>query len=119
MGLVEGRFPPGAKGPPAHKDGHDELFLVLEGKVRFQIEQEISQAVPGTTIFSPEGTLHTFKPEDDGPTRIVGAFLPGGYERYFEAIAALPDSTAPSSEVLAELAARFGTEYVGPAVWDR
>ena len=119
LALVEGRFPAGADGPPAHRDGHDELFIVTEGEVRFQLEDRVTQAPAGTTIFIPEGTLHTFKNEDGGPARIIGAFLPGGYERYFEAIAQLTNSKTPDFAELAELAARFGTTYVGPPIWTR
>ena len=119
LGLVEGTFPAGADGPPAHRDGHDELFLVIEGEVRFQLEQDVVQATPGTTIFIPEGILHTFKTEEGSPARIIGAFLPGGYERYFEAIAQLTNTATPDFAELAALAQRFGTTYVGPPVWSQ
>jgi quercetin dioxygenase-like cupin family protein len=117
MGLIQGYFPAGVDGPPAHRDGHDELFLVLEGEMRFQIDENVVQAPAGTTIFIPEGTLHTFKNEAGAPARMMGAFLPGGYERYFEEIARLTNSATPPFSELAELAQRFGTTYVGPPVW--
>lgn len=117
MGLIEGRFPAGADGPPAHRDGHDELFVVLEGEFRFQIEQEVIQVQAGSTLFIPEGTLHTFKNEAGALGRLMGAFLPGGYERYFEDLSRLTNAASPDFAQMAELAARHGTTYVGPPAW--
>lgn len=51
--VLEARMAPHLTGPPAHvQDGHDETFIVLEGRMRFRLGDHFHTAVQGRR-FSP------------------------------------------------------------------
>lgn len=43
-----------------HND-EDETFYILEGSVRFQVEDRIFDAIPGQSFHVPGGTRHSFR----------------------------------------------------------
>ena len=48
--------------PPRHiHTREDEVFLVLEGEARFDLDGEQVVAGPGTSVFMPRGVPHTFR----------------------------------------------------------
>lgn len=87
---VEYTAPPRFAGPPPHwhKD-MDEGFYVLEGTPDFRLGDETVQAEPGAYIFAPRGTVHAFSNPSDAPARILVFLSPGGFERYWEELAAI------------------------------
>jgi len=82
--LIEGRMAPQLVGPPAHiHDGHDETFVVLEGRMRFRIGDGFHTAVPGETIFAGRRLAHGFSNPFDEAARYLVILTPSGYEDYF------------------------------------
>lgn len=71
----------------------------------------------GASIFLPRGVPHTFRVISPGPGRNLTTPDPGGLEEFFVEAAArelrLPDQMTE----VAELAARYGIEFRGPAKW--
>src|SRR5262249_3193745 len=58
--LVEENNPAGV-GVPLHTHRHeDELFHVIQGKVKFTIDNRTFVAGPGTTVWAPRGIPHAF-----------------------------------------------------------
>lgn len=54
-------------GPPPHRHDWDESFYVLQGDIRFGMEDAEMLATPGTLVHMPAGTTHWFRFEgDDG-----------------------------------------------------
>jgi quercetin dioxygenase-like cupin family protein len=101
-------------GPPLHVHAkEDEAWYVLEGRFRFQLDEEIAGAPAGAFVFVPRGTRHCFQNIGDEPARILVLFTPSGMERFFDRFAALPaDAFAP--EAFRSIGAEVAMEVVGP-----
>src|SRR3954469_21851147 len=54
--LAEGFSPPGLD-----RTGEDVVFVVVEGDVCFELDDERLLAGPGTSAFMPRGIPHTFR----------------------------------------------------------
>ena len=82
--MVEVSSPPGG-GPPPHTHlREDELFYVLEGEYEFWVGDRSERLGPGSTVFVPKGTCHTYKNIGWGPGRLLDLHTPGGFEAFFE-----------------------------------
>jgi quercetin dioxygenase-like cupin family protein len=73
--LVELNVRPGVNAPgPGHRHPGAVLGYVVEGQMRFAINNEPEQVLPvGKTFFEPSGAVHTTNgsARSDGPTRAV------------------------------------------------
>lgn len=73
--LVELNIPPGARSSgPGHSHPGPVLGYIVEGQMRFAINNEPEQVLPvGRTFFEPSGAVHTTNgsARTDGPTRAV------------------------------------------------
>jgi len=73
--LVELNPQPGSRSPgPGHRHPGAVLGYVVEGQLRFAINNEPEKVVPaGGTFFEPSGAVHTTNgsARTDGPTRAV------------------------------------------------
>jgi quercetin dioxygenase-like cupin family protein len=108
--------------PPRHiHTREDEVFLVLEGEVLFDIDGERRLAGPGASIYMPRGVPHTFRIQSR-VGRLLGVMTPGAFEELFRNLSVPADERAlpaPGSvpfdlpAVMAEQV-RLGTEVVGP-----
>ena len=81
--LVELNIPPGRVGSgPAHRHPGPVLGYIVEGQMRFAINQEPERVLPvGGTFFEPSGAVHsaTGSARTDGPTRaLVFMIVPKG-----------------------------------------
>jgi quercetin dioxygenase-like cupin family protein len=109
-------------GPPRHvHTAEDEVFLVLEGDVRFEIDGVPLAAGPGTTVWMPRGVPHAFRVES-AVAVMVGIITPGGFEHLFRTLSVPAEDRAlpPAGRVplaVADIVAeqeRRGTRVVGP-----
>ena len=73
--LVELNIPPGRTSPgPGHRHPGPVLGYIVEGQMRFAINNEPEQVLPvGKTFFEPPGAVHSTNgsARSDGPTRAV------------------------------------------------
>jgi quercetin dioxygenase-like cupin family protein len=73
--LVELNMPPGQPPTgPSHRHPGPVLGYVVEGQMRFAINNEAAKVLPvGGTFFEPSGAVHTTSgsARTDGPTRVV------------------------------------------------
>ncbi len=81
--LVELNIPPGQRSSgPGHRHPGPVLGYVVEGQMRFAINNEPEQVLPaGGTFFEPFGAVHTTggSARPDGPTRaLVFMLVPKG-----------------------------------------
>jgi quercetin dioxygenase-like cupin family protein len=70
--LIERNFPPGSGGP--HRHPGVVLGYVMEGQLRFAINNEPERVVPaGGTFFEPIGAVHTTNgsAKPDAPARVL------------------------------------------------
>jgi quercetin dioxygenase-like cupin family protein len=102
------------QGPPKHLHvREDELFHVLEGRIRVEAGDEVLDAGPGALVFIPRGVPHVFQAVGDVDARLLVVFTPAGMERFFEGVAALPDGP-PDPAAVRELAHGAWMEVLGP-----
>ncbi len=123
MSVVEFLAPRGF-GPPLHRhDDEDELFIVVEGELVFDIGDDRTVGGPGSMAYLPKGVSHTFQvtsetarfinvtASDDGPPRFdqmvstLGVATPSP---------TLPDPGPVDPGEVAEVCARYGIPVLGP-----
>jgi len=108
--------------PPRHvHTREDEVFVVLDGDIAFEIAGRRLLAGPGTSVFMPRGVQHSFRVESP-VARVLGFMAPGQFEQLFHNLSVPagartlpPPGTVPFDvpAVMAEQA-RLGTDVVGP-----
>jgi mannose-6-phosphate isomerase-like protein (cupin superfamily) len=116
-GLVEQVIPAGYPGPALHVHPEfDETFYVIDGTLAMRVGDEARDAGAGTVAFIPRGTVHTFANPGSRPARVLVLVTPGGFERYFEALAAtvLDAGGLPAPDRLAALGIAHGSIPVHP-----
>ena|SRR5438874_2765516 len=121
---TQGRFAaveflgPKGFGSPVHVHSNDdEFFIVLEGDVRFRLGDEVTDAGPGSIIYGPRQVPHAFTMNSE-EARVLLFFGPAGVEGFFRDasayVATVPAGEPPDPGSLAEIAARYGQQFVGP-----
>jgi quercetin dioxygenase-like cupin family protein len=103
------------EGPPLHlHHDQDEIVYVLEGELRFKLEEEIKPAPAGTFVFIPRELRHTWQNSGSAPARILVVFTPAGtMDQFFGRFAAL-DSDEEFVDAFSRLGREAGMEVVGP-----
>ncbi|NPV75375.1 MAG: quercetin 2,3-dioxygenase [Anaerolineae bacterium] len=119
-GLIEQTLPPGFA-PPLHvHHREDEAFYLLEGAATFTCGNQTMKAVPGSYVFFPRDIPHWFHVEGNQPARLLQFNFPAGLEHFFVEMGepaqklTLPPAGPPDIGKLAETAARYGMEILGP-----
>lgn len=86
--IGEHTFPPGFAGPGEHfHPAMAHAFYVLEGQVRFSIDHEETIGGPGTFVFIPAKTVHSFGSGGGDQARCLEINVPGGFDRYYAELA--------------------------------
>ena len=113
----EARLWPGDPAPGLHVHrNEDEHVYVIEGSLTVEIGGERTLAHAGEFVTLPKGVPHVFGNLSDEPVRCLGIIAPVGIEGFFRAqeryFAELDGPPDPAR--LAEIAAPFGIELMGP-----
>ena len=110
--LWEEQIPEGV-GPPLHVH-HDaqELFVVLEGRVRFRCSGRDADVGPGGTVLIPQRAEHTFKGLGPGTARVLVQLVPGRGVGFFREAEGL--DPAKDMDRIREIARQYDLEFVGP-----
>jgi quercetin dioxygenase-like cupin family protein len=104
------------EGPPFHCHvREDELVYVLEGRLRFRLEDAVDEAPSGSAVFIPRGVPHTWQNGGKTRARILAVFTPAapGMEHFFERAAELPDQTR-AADAFETFAGDAGMHVLGP-----
>jgi quercetin dioxygenase-like cupin family protein len=104
------------EGPPLHAHVNtDEFVYVLEGILRFRLDEEVREAPAGSFLFIPRTTQHTWQVAGDGPARFLFGFAPAdpGMESFFERASEVALETR-LSESFGRFATDSGMEVLGP-----
>jgi mannose-6-phosphate isomerase-like protein (cupin superfamily) len=110
--LVEHPIPPHALAAPYHRHSReDEYSYVLEGTMGALLGDEVVYAEAGDFVFKPREQWHTFWNPTDEPTRILEIIAPGGFEHFFDELAALQERPDFEPPMVAEVAAHYGLEF--------
>lgn len=114
--MFEAPIPPG-DGPPRHShEREDELFYVLDGRFKFEIDGREFVGERGAFAYAPRGSIHAFKNIGEKTGMLLVTCTPAGIEVPFRAIR-IPETlgaAGPTMEqVIAELA-KHGIAFHGP-----
>jgi mannose-6-phosphate isomerase-like protein (cupin superfamily) len=109
--LVEHALPPQFSGPPPHVHRqYDHAWYVVEGEVQLTFGDRIVEARAGTFVFVPKGIAHTFSNPGTAWTRMLEIDASGGFEPYFEELAAaFPEGTSVNPSVVVAIQRKYDT----------
>ena len=86
--------PPGG-GPPPHRHlAEDELFILVSGREEYLLNGFWTAVEPGTVVYVPRGTVHTFRNVGDSPSQKWTLTTSGGFDRFFTACGEVFDAAA-------------------------
>lgn len=98
----------------------DRGFYILGGSYTFFIGDDVRPASPGTWIFVPRGTAHSWRC-DSPKGRLLNLTVPGGFERFYREVGenvsdrrTLPQRSEPDIGVVSAAAAKEGVVIMGP-----
>jgi len=74
--LAEARIPPGGSTAPHFHPVAEEIYYLLEGRGRMQIEAEICEVGPGDAIAIPPGLRHQITTISEEPLRFLCCCAP-------------------------------------------
>jgi quercetin dioxygenase-like cupin family protein len=115
-GMFELTVPPGARGPPAHSHSlNEEIIYVLEGVLRYSVDDETRDLKPGEHMTSPRGAVHAFSNPHDAPARALVVLTPDIGAQYFRDVAEVAGRPGgPNLGEMAEVMARYGLVVARP-----
>ncbi|MEV5506384.1 cupin domain-containing protein [Streptomyces orinoci] len=110
----------GSPGAPAHFHTQaTEMFLVLGGKVRFLVRDEVLTLGPGDFLTVPPTVPHAFAPAPGEEGELLVVFTPGLHRfDYYRLLERVYRGEASVQEIR-ESSERFDNHYVDSPVWRR
>ena len=113
--LLQTQNEPRDFGPPLHlhRDAA-ESFYVLEGEYVVYINDEQFAAGPGSFVYVPPNTPHTFKVSSAGTGKKLNLVTPAAMTGFFEKLALLEGQGEATPETLDQIAAENHMEILGP-----
>ena len=110
---IVGEIKPGEGPPPhLHRD-REEYFYVIEGTYSLGVDGKELTIGPGTLVFVPRGTVHTFKNISATMGKLLEWTIPGENGDYFRAMHEMETNGGFNPEKFAEINQRYVTEFVG------
>jgi quercetin dioxygenase-like cupin family protein len=109
LGLFEMTIPAGARVPPPHSHTeNEECVYVLEGELRYSVDEETRDLKLGDWMSTPRGSVHAFSNPGSETARVLVMMTPDIGEQYFRDVAALVGGGPPHEASLVALMARYG-----------
>ncbi len=100
-------------GPPLHvHTNEDELFYVLKGNYTFYSGDKVMNAKEGDFIRLLKGIPHRFTNTDSITGITMNTITPGGFEHFFDDIAAHSQNGRPSPKVVDSIAGVYGITFL-------
>jgi len=107
MGLFELIVPSGSNVPPPHSHTHnEECVYVLEGTLRYSVDDVTRDLHPGDWMRTPQGSVHGFSNPHDGTARALIALTPDIGAQFFRDVAGVVNAGGPpdTTQLLAVMA---------------
>lgn len=123
LSAVEMTIPPGASSaPPPHRHNCMEAVYVVEGMIKYHIEERTVDAGPGSFLCFPKKTLEWMEATGSAPAKLLVIYTPGGMDKFFQEVAEPaksrslppPPKSPPDFAMLAKAAKKHGLELVPP-----
>jgi quercetin dioxygenase-like cupin family protein len=115
-GVFEMTVPPGARVPPPHSHkNNEEVLVVLEGVLRYTVDDETRELKPGERMWTPKGSVHGFSNPGDTPARALVILTPDIGLKYFRDVSdAMSAPGGPNPKALVEVMTRYGLVLAAP-----
>ncbi len=110
--VIESVATPGCAVPMHSHRNEEEHLLVISGRYRIAIGDQILDAPPGTRAVVPRSTPHSWRNITAEEGRLLAILTAGGFEQIVYAVNDTPPEEIP------QLAAEFGCDILGPPVAD-
>ncbi|ENU81494.1 hypothetical protein F975_00618 [Acinetobacter sp. ANC 3789] len=110
MGLFELTVPSGSNVPPPHSHIHnEECIYVLEGILRYSVDDVTRDLHPGDVMCTPKGSAHGFSNPYEEKARVLIMLTPDIGVQYFRDVASIVNAAEPPdiTQILAVMA-RYG-----------
>jgi quercetin dioxygenase-like cupin family protein len=116
MGVFELTVGPGARVPPPHSHrDNEEIVYVLDGMLRYTVDNETRDLKPGERMYTPRGSIHAFSNPHDRPARALIILTPDIGAQYFRDVAEVVSAPGgPDPAKMAEVMARYGLVLAKP-----
>ncbi len=114
---------PSGYSPPLHRHHtEDEIFHVLAGRIRFQVEGRDTVCEAGQTVVAPKGAPHSFVVESPGGACALVMTRGGDFEGFVRALGeparsgavAPPPDPSTLQDRLVAAGLSYGIEMIGP-----
>ena len=118
MGVFELTVPPQSNVPPPHSHSqNDEFVYVLEGILRYTVDDVSRDLRPGAWMFSPRGSVHQFSNACKEMARALVILTPDVGARYFREVAAVVNvGGAPDQARLSAVMSSYGLVPAAPRI---
>jgi quercetin dioxygenase-like cupin family protein len=78
--ISEWRLEPRTQGPGAHSHPEDDVFYVTQGTMSVLLGTQWIDAVQGSFVLVPGGTIHDFENRSDAVAAVLNLSIPGPFE---------------------------------------
>jgi mannose-6-phosphate isomerase-like protein (cupin superfamily) len=100
-------------GPPPHLHrDREEYFFVVAGSYWLSVNGNESTIGPGTLVFVPRGTVHTFKNVSGGMGKLLEWTIPGSNGDYFRAMSEMETEGGFNPATFTAINQQFVTEFI-------
>jgi quercetin dioxygenase-like cupin family protein len=116
-GVFEMTVPPGARVPPPHSHSkNEEVLVVLEGVLRYTVDDETRDLEPGERMYTARGSVHGFSNPHDTPARALVILTPDIGLGYFREVAEVANAPGPPARAkLIAVMTRHGLVPAAPS----
>jgi quercetin dioxygenase-like cupin family protein len=116
LGLFEMKIPAAAHVPPPHShSNNEECIYVLEGVLRYSVDDETRDLKPGEWMSTPRGSVHQFSNPGTETARALVMLTPDIGEQFFRDVGALAGAGGPPDRAkLVAVMARYGLVPAAP-----
>ncbi|MEJ2361209.1 MAG: cupin domain-containing protein [Gammaproteobacteria bacterium] len=116
LGLFEMSIPANAHVPPPHSHSHnEECVYVLEGVLRYTVNEETRDLQPGDWMSTPRGAVHAFSNPGTETVRALVMLTPDIGAQFFRDVGEVANSGGPPDrEKLLAVMSRYGLVPAAP-----
>ena len=96
MGVFELGVPPHSNVPPPHSHtANEECVYVLEGVLKYAVDDVARDLRPGEWMYTPRGSVHQFSNPHDALARALIVLTPDIGAQYFRDVSAVVNAGGP------------------------
>lgn len=116
MGVFELSVPPNSNVPPPHSHTrNEECVYVLDGTLRYSVDDIARDLRPGDWMFTPRGSVHGFSNPSGEIARALIVLTPDIGAQYFRDVGAVVNTGGPPDrERLLEVMSNYGLKPAPP-----